>query len=279
MSHGRGTAIGVRMGHDFDGVPWLDSDCSVRDAGPVPGEPDLAGRAVSVFVLLPGAGGSAWYWSRVIPLLQKAGHEAIAVDLPGDDENAGLPEYARLAIAAIGGRRDVVLVAQSLGAFTAPLICSRAAVRELVLLNAMIPDPGETPGAWWEDTGWDEARVNSALTGGYSTEFDVNTYFLHDVPPEVVAAGESHERPEANAVFASVCDFEEWPAIPIRVLAGSGDRFFPLDFQRRIARERLGLELDVLPGGHLTALSNPDGVADYLLNPPRARSELKSTGR
>jgi pimeloyl-ACP methyl ester carboxylesterase len=131
----------------------------------------------------------------------------------------------------------------------------------------MIPDPGETPGAWWEDTGWDEARRRGALTGGYSTEFDVNTYFLHDVPPEVVADGESHERPEANAVFASVCDFEEWPAIPIRVLAGSGDRFFPLDFQRRIARERLGLELDVLPGGHLIALSNPDGVASYLLNP------------
>ena len=239
----------------------------MRDARPVPGEQGLAGRHVSVFVLLPGAGGSAWYWSRVVPLLQRAGHEAVAVDLPGDDENAGLPEYARLVIAAIDGRHDVVLVAQSLGAFTAPLICSRADVRELVLVNAMIPNPGETPGAWWENTGWDEARMSGAVTGGYTTEFDVDTYFLHDVPPEVAAAGESHVRSEANAVFESVCDFEEWPGIAIRVLAGSGDRFFPLDFQRRIARERLGLEPDVMPGGHLIALSNPDGVANYLLNP------------
>jgi len=35
------------------------------------------------FVLIPGAGGAAWYWHRVVPLLQEAGHEAIAVDLPG----------------------------------------------------------------------------------------------------------------------------------------------------------------------------------------------------
>ena len=63
------------------------------------------------FVLIPGAGGSAWYWHRVVPLLREAGHEAIAVDLPGDDETAGLPEYASLVTGAIGGRDDVVLVA------------------------------------------------------------------------------------------------------------------------------------------------------------------------
>jgi len=42
------------------------------------------------FILIPGAGGSAFYWHRVVPLLEAAGHEAIAVDLPGDDERAGL---------------------------------------------------------------------------------------------------------------------------------------------------------------------------------------------
>lgn len=220
---------------------------------------------MSTFVLVPGAGGAAWYWSHVIPLLQRARHEAVAVDLPGDDENAGLPEYARLIVDAIGERDDVVLVAQSLGGFTAPPVCSLVAVRELVFVNAMIPNPGETPGAWWDNTEWLDARETAALAGGYSTEFDLNTYFLHDVPPEVAAEGESHQRPEAKAVFESACDFVDWPDIPIRVLSGQGDRFFPLDFQRRVAHDRLNLEPDVLPGGHLIALSNPDGVADYLL--------------
>lgn len=77
------------------------------------------------FVLIPGAGGAAWYWHRVVPLLQDEGHEAIAVDLPGADELAGLPEYTREVVNAIGDRVDVVIVAQSLGGFTAPLVAAK----------------------------------------------------------------------------------------------------------------------------------------------------------
>src|SRR5258708_39189397 len=102
---------------------------------------DPAGKR-RIFVLIPGAGGAAWYWHRVVPLLQQAGHEAIAVDLPGDDDTAGLPEYARLVISAIGDQNDLVLVAQSLGGFTAPLVAAAVPPRALVLRNALIPVPG-----------------------------------------------------------------------------------------------------------------------------------------
>lgn len=220
---------------------------------------------MSTFVLIPGAGGVAWYWHRVVPLLRAAGHDAIAVDLPGDDENAGLGEYARLVTGAIGGREDVMLVAQSLGGFTAPLVATAVPVLGLVFVNAMIPQPGETPGQWWGNTGSSEARVAAAVAHGYRQEFDLAEYFLHDVPPEVVAAGEPHQRPEADAVFGSVCEFDGWPAAPIRVVAGADDRFFPVEFQRKVARERLGLEADVLPGGHLIALARPEPLVGYLL--------------
>jgi pimeloyl-ACP methyl ester carboxylesterase len=83
--------------------------------------------------LIPGAGGAAWYWHRVVPLLRQAGHEAIAVDLPGDDETADLPEYARLVAEAIDDRHNVVLVAQSLGAFSAPLVAAMVPVTAIVL--------------------------------------------------------------------------------------------------------------------------------------------------
>ena len=39
---------------------------------------------------------------------------------------------------------------------------------------------------------------------------------------------------------------------------------FPLDFQRRVARERLGLEVDQIDGGHMVAMSNPTGLANRL---------------
>jgi pimeloyl-ACP methyl ester carboxylesterase len=220
---------------------------------------------MSTFVLIPGAGGVAWYWHLVVPLLEDAGHEAIAVDLPGDDESAGLPEYARLALEAIGDRDDVVLVAQSMGAFTAPLVASRAPVRAIVLVNPMIPMPRETPGAWWGNTGSLAAREAAAAQGGYSTEFDLAVYFLHDVPPAVAAAGEPHQRPEADAAFESVCDFDAWPPVPLRVVAGADDRFFPVGFQQSLAEDRLGVEADVLPGGHLIALSQPAALASYLV--------------
>ena len=217
------------------------------------------------FVLIPGAGGMAWYWHRVVPLLRDRHHEAIAVELPGDDEGTGLNDYADLVVRAIGGRSNVVLAAHSLGGFTAPLVCARASVRMLVFVNAMIPQPDETAGAWWENTGAPGARVAAAGAGGYSAEFDLATYFLHDVPEAVLRAGPSDHWSQADAVFKERCGFEGWPSVPIRVIASADDRFFPIGFQQRVALDRLRVKAEVLTGGHLVALSNPQGLVDLLL--------------
>jgi pimeloyl-ACP methyl ester carboxylesterase len=223
------------------------------------------------FVLVPGAGGAAWYWHRVVPRLQRAGHTALAVDLPGDDESAGLPEYARLVLEAALNRDDVVLVGQSLGAFTVPLVVrdlvdAGAPPRALVLVNAMIPVPGETPGAWWDDVGHAEARIEAAKAGDWPVDFDLESHFLHDVDSVVVRAGERHQRPEADVVFSSVLDITAWPDVPTAVVSGADDRFFPLAFQQRLARERLGVEPRVVPGGHLVALSQPQALVEALLD-------------
>jgi pimeloyl-ACP methyl ester carboxylesterase len=92
----------------------------------------------------------------------------------------------------------------------------------------------------------------------------VATYFLHDVPQDVLRAA-PRPREEADVVFGEPCRFERWPEIPIHVLAGRDDRFFPIEFQRRVARERLGKELEEIAGGHLVALSNPEGLTERLL--------------
>ena len=49
------------------------------------------------------------------------------------------------------------------------------------------------------------------------------------------------------------------------MVAGADDRFFPAEFQQTVARDRLGLEAGVLPGGHLIALAQPSELANYLL--------------
>jgi pimeloyl-ACP methyl ester carboxylesterase len=221
---------------------------------------------MSTFILIPGAGGSAWYWNRVTPDLIAAGHEAIAVDLPGDDETSGLEAYADIVLNQADGRSDIVLVAQSMGAFTAARVMARVDLGGLVFVNAMIPEPGETAGEWWGATGWEEARIAAARARGYDPEFDVETYFLHDVPAETVRESAAHVRPEAKIAFTEPCRFERWPDVPIHVIVGAGDRFFPADFQKRVARERLPARAKVeeLPGGHLIALSNPEQLAARL---------------
>jgi pimeloyl-ACP methyl ester carboxylesterase len=82
---------------------------------------------ITTFLLVPGAGGMAWYWHPVVRRLRDAGHDAIALDLPADDPEAGLSAYVELAIAAAKAHNDVVVVAQSMGAFTAVPVCTRLA--------------------------------------------------------------------------------------------------------------------------------------------------------
>jgi pimeloyl-ACP methyl ester carboxylesterase len=223
---------------------------------------------MATFLLLPGAGGAGWYWSRVVPLLERAGHTAIAIDLPGADESAGLDAYADIAVRAVGSRSDVVLVAQSMGGFTAPLVAARIPLVRLVFANAMIPVPGETAGAWWDAVKSTEAREAAAKRGGYTTEFDLATYFLHDVPEDVARELAAHGGEEAKIAFSTPCTFERWPNVPIHVVVGKDDRFFPPELQERVARERLGpalTSIDVVEGGHLAALSRPESLASRLL--------------
>jgi hypothetical protein len=99
------------------------------------------------YVLIPGASGRAWYWHLVAPRLAGHGHRAIAVELPADDDTKGLSDYAQVVLHAAGTAREVVVVAGSLGAFTAPLVVGPLDANAVVLVNPMIPRPGETPGA------------------------------------------------------------------------------------------------------------------------------------
>jgi pimeloyl-ACP methyl ester carboxylesterase len=95
--------------------------------------------STTTYVLIPGAGGDAWYWHLVVPRLQERGHDVVAVSLPAGDDSAGWTAYADTIVDSIGGRTGVILVAQSLAGFSPPLVCERVRVELLVLLNAMIP--------------------------------------------------------------------------------------------------------------------------------------------
>lgn len=220
------------------------------------------------FVLVPGAGGRAWYWHRVVAELDRRGWAALAVDLPAGDDTAGLGEYAEVVVRAVGDRKPLVVVGQSMGALTATLVCDRLPVELLVLVNAMVPRPGETPASWWEVTGHEQARLEQARREGF--EPDMVEAFLHDLPADVRAAAEAGGEPVQSATpFAAPWPLDAWPAVPTRFLQGRDDRFFPIEFQRRVVADRLGIPVEELPGGHLVALSRPVELTDRLVEHAR----------
>lgn len=223
---------------------------------------------MATFVLIPGAGSDSWYWHLVVPELVAAGHDTISIDLPCADDSAGLAEYTDIVVAAIGARDDVVLVAQSLGGLTAPLVADRVpSVRLIVLVAAMVPKPGERGAEWWENTGSSQARREQADRDGRDIdgEFDPVAEFLHDVPADVVAAGWDHVSDQSETPFATPWPLDAWPAVPTRFVLGRNDRFFPVDFLRGVVRDRLGIEPDEIDSGHLPALAKPKELAALLL--------------
>jgi pimeloyl-ACP methyl ester carboxylesterase len=141
---------------------------------------------MATYVLIHGAGSDSWYWHRVAPLLEERGHDVVTMDLPCADESAGLAEYTDVVLRAVGDRAGLVVVGQSLGGFVAPLVAARRPVDLLVLLNGMVPRPGESD--WWEATG------HPVEIG---PDFDPFEMFLHDVPEEVRAEAGEHAGPQA----------------------------------------------------------------------------------
>jgi pimeloyl-ACP methyl ester carboxylesterase len=224
------------------------------------------------FVLLPGASSDSWYWHLVVPELQAAGHDVVAVDLPVDDDSCGLAEYTAVTLESIGDRRDLIVVAQSMCAYTGSLVAAQLPVELLVLVAAMTPTPGESPGEWWVNTGQPQAMREQAIREGRDPdrEFDPVEIFLHDVPPAIAAESAAHVRNQSNTPFERPWPLDAWPAVPTKFLLGLHDRLFPADFQRRVVRERLGITPDEIESGHLPALSRPKELAAQLLTYEKA---------
>jgi len=221
---------------------------------------------MATYVLIHGAGSDSWYWHLVVPELEAWGHDVVTPDLPSDDDSAGLAEYTDIVVEAVGDRRDLIVVAQSMGAFTAPLVCERVPVDLMILVAAMVPRPGESPGDWWANTGQHEARrANDEREGrDPDAEFDPVAMFLHDVPPDIAAESAAHVCEQSGTPFEKPWPLDRWPDVPTRFLLCRDDRCFPAEFQRRVVQERLGFTPDEMEGGHLPALAHPKELAARL---------------
>jgi hypothetical protein len=207
-------------------------------------------------------------YAATIEMLRMLGHDALAPPLPLQDPDARPSDHADAVTGALPTDAEIVVVAQSLGAFTGPLVAERAPVSLLILLAPMIPRPGETAGEWWGNTGHAQAIPEVLKRHGPMSGWGpdaIAEVFLHDVDPAVARESERFQGTPGEGMFLEPWPLSSWPEVPTRVLIPRNDRLFPPDFQRRIARERLDLEIDAMAGGHLPMLSRPGELASRLV--------------
>jgi len=209
------------------------------------------------YVLIHGAGDVGWYWHLVSAALREQGHDVVAVDLPCEDESAGWSDYADAVCDAIGTRENLIVVAQSFGGFTAPIVCSRKPADLLVFVAGMIPRPGESANEYWKNTRFGEVERNVDFS-------DPIALFYQDVPRKLAEQALARSRRQAERIADEPWPLEAWPEVPVRFLLCLRDRLFPSAWLRGVVRDRLGIEPDEIDTGHCAALARPTELADRL---------------
>ncbi len=221
---------------------------------------------MSVFGLVHGAWSGAWVWERLAPELEIRGHRPVAVELPSDDVDKGLGDYARAVADALGDAEDVVLVAHSLGGLTAPLVPALRPVARIVLVAALVPRPGQS---LIDQLRGEDRGILLVGNAGRSTDEDKRTQWTdapaaiaalyHDADPQAAAAAFARLRPQAARPQVEPTPLERWPDVPTEYIVCAQDRTVDPAYQRRQPFTQR-----TLASGHSPMLSQPSELARLL---------------
>jgi pimeloyl-ACP methyl ester carboxylesterase len=224
---------------------------------------------MTIFALVHGAWHGAWCWERLVGPLQDRGHEVVVPELPSEDPELGLEDYAETIHGALGDADDVVVVPHSLGGLVGPVIANRRPLKALVYLNALVPEPGLSFG----DQLSASAEQILLFEGGREVDDEGRSHWpdpeatarimYGDLSPGDAGWAAERLRPQAQR---SQTEISPAPPDGLRTesIIGTVDRIVSPAWSRRVARERLGVEPVELPSGHFPMITHPEPLADAL---------------
>lgn len=224
---------------------------------------------MSRFCLIHGSTQSPSGWGRLVPELEKRGHEVVCADLPCDEPDASGARYAEVVADSLRAVNDpAIVVAHSVSGIFLPLLPSRCSLSRLVFLAAFVPEIGKSP---MQQLQANPEMFCSDWIGKDPTKDDAVAvhYLFHDCDPETTAWALTTRRAMiARRALTEVCPSSGWTDVPVSYVLCREDRTLRPDYWRERVRSQLVVDPIELAGGHCPHVSRPAELADVLSELP-----------
>ncbi len=225
------------------------------------------------FVLIHGACHGAFCWRDLIPPLSAAGHEVIAIDLPGMGadttpvDDIDLAAYANTALAAC--TEPSILVGHSLGGLTITEAAATDAshLRGIVYLAAWAPKEGESGASLRKTHGCEALQAATILsedrkTFSFREEAHIPVFYA-DCPPETVEFVRKGLKPQP--VLPSQALAKSLPKdLPKHYIRCTGDMAIPHAAQLAMTADWPKGTVHAMDSSHSPFFATPDKLAALL---------------
>lgn len=231
---------------------------------------------MTTFALVHGGAHGGWCWEYVVGELSQLGHTAVTPDLPIEDDEADLSDYASTVVQALrggDGDGDVVVVGHSMAGWTIPIVAAMHPVRRLIFLGAAVPAIGISP-VEQHAREPDMMSKELAVTAEQEGEFPISgveitwerarRLFYHDVDEAIARKAWRRLRRQSLRCLEPLYPISAWPDVPSTYILMCDDRSVSPEWSRRYARDVLGADVIELPGSHSPFYSRPRELVEVL---------------
>jgi pimeloyl-ACP methyl ester carboxylesterase len=222
-------------------------------------------------VLVHGIWGDGSVWSKVIPALLEAGHRTIAVQLPLNSLREDV-ETTKRAISLLG--KPTILVGHSYGGEVITNAgYNNSNVTGLVYLAAIAPDEGENATHLVQKLPNANELLQSFLENIYTDNAGLSYFnpdkiqerWAHDIDAVEASILGVVQKPTNLSGTSEKSGPPAWKNLSTWYQISENDRLIPPEIQREYA-ERMKATILSLNSSHMSQLSHPDQIADFILN-------------